>query len=145
MKSKNTKINKSYSVRKRIAKEKADSSFSKFIRKRDNGICVICGSKYKVQCGHLIKRGKMATRFDELNCHAQCSKCNYLHNYEPDHYIGWFIQEFGGDMYLELYEESKKTVKMTLLDFEKIDKQYKNLLIAMETKGLEYNIDDLPF
>lgn len=62
----------------------ADKWFSKFIRIRDaydSGFCscITCGvpRHWKgIQCGHYMKRGKIMTRFNEQNCHAQCATCN---------------------------------------------------------------------
>jgi len=64
--------------------DKLDRIFSLFIRYRDtmpNGYfqCISCGKIKpfnKADCGHYINRQHMSTRFDEMNCNAQCSHCN---------------------------------------------------------------------
>jgi hypothetical protein len=69
----------------------ADKWFSRFIRLRDtrensngprSGRCVTCGDHRimaDLDCGHWIRREHWGTRYDEKNCHAQCSfKCNNL-------------------------------------------------------------------
>lgn len=137
---------KSYSVRKRIAKQKADAIFSKYIRARDGNKCVLCGSEYMVQCGHLIKRGKHAVRYDLLNCHAQCSRCNMLHNYEPDHYINWFIRKFSADMYTDLYEKSLERCSRGLKEYEELIQKYKQKYKEVqELEKPNICIEDLPF
>lgn len=70
----------------------ADAAFSMYIRERDNWTCVLCGSTKKPQCGHLIRRGKMSVRFDERNCACQCYSCNYRHEWFPEIYTNWFLQ-----------------------------------------------------
>ena len=65
--------------------EKLDKVFSLFIRYRDampNGYfqCISCGQIKRFEqadCGHYINRQHMNTRFDEMNCNAQCRHCNW--------------------------------------------------------------------
>lgn len=71
----------------------ADEAYSKYIRLRDSagdgenrtGTCVTCsrplqvlveGRFYRGQNGHFVSRGFMITRYDDMNCHLQCSHCN---------------------------------------------------------------------
>ncbi len=70
--------------------EKADTVFSKYIRKRDalatTGstemvICISCG-RHKENNGHIVNNGHFipryckSTRYDEQNCNSQCVYCN---------------------------------------------------------------------
>ena len=105
-------------------KKKADLTFSVWIRNRDKNTCVLCGKKEMIQCGHLIKRGKMATRYDKRNCNALCSGCNYRDNFEPQHYVVWFINKWGASTYKFLVEESKHICQMKRQDFLDLIKQY---------------------
>jgi len=60
-------------------KKKLDIIFSKYIRLRDKGNpCVTCGAPWEFnhQNGHFISRRHFATRWDEINAHSQCPKCN---------------------------------------------------------------------
>lgn len=60
-------------------KKKLDIVFSKYIRLRDKGKpCVTCGAPWEPnhQNGHFISRRHFATRWDEMNAHGQCPKCN---------------------------------------------------------------------
>jgi hypothetical protein len=106
--------------------KEADRVFSLFIRNRDNYRCVICGSEFRPQCGHLIKRGKKSVRFNEFNCHCQCAGCNKKHNYYPEHYTLWFIQKHGQGAYDNLVQESKKVVNLKVTDLQEIIKKYEN-------------------
>jgi hypothetical protein len=108
-------------------KAKADAVFSLFIRRRDKNKCVLCNLTHRdvnIQCGHLIKRGKMSTRYDEINCHALCSGCNYKDNFEPQHYIIWFIHNYGSKPYEDLVDKSKKLVRANREFFLDIIKKY---------------------
>lgn len=69
--------------------KKLDATFSKFIRLRDSFVrwwvryvkCPLCWSvveRTKAQCMHFIKRSIMRYRFDEMNCHAGCMRCNVM-------------------------------------------------------------------
>ena len=107
-------------------KLRADKVFSIFIRNRDNNKCSLCGSTTNIQCGHLIKRGKMSTRYNVWNCHALCSGCNYKDNFEPQHYISWFLHKEGEVAYLSLVELSKEIKQMKRQDFLDIIKKYEN-------------------
>ena len=57
----------------------AQTAFNKYIRERDkdNG-CITCGNKTRqMHAGHYRPVGRNARlRFNELNCHIQCSQCN---------------------------------------------------------------------
>ena len=63
-------------------KAKLDKEFSLYIRLRDsmpNGYfrCISCGEIKpfeQADCGHYINRQHMNTRYDEMNCNAQCRK-----------------------------------------------------------------------
>ena len=64
-------------------KARLDKEFSLFIRLRDSSggyfKCISCGQIKpfeQADCGHYINRQHMSTRFDEMNCNAQCRKCN---------------------------------------------------------------------
>ena len=62
--------------------KRLDDLFSVFIRKRDCapiGRCISCGKMITFEtadCGHYVNRKHMATRYDEMNCNAQCRACN---------------------------------------------------------------------
>lgn len=69
--------------RQKVVK-KLDAVFSEYIRVRNcDGegycTCITCGDRYHwrdMTCGHYVKRGNMATRYDLQNCGEQCSTCN---------------------------------------------------------------------
>jgi hypothetical protein len=52
--------------------------FNEFIRLRDkNKPCISCGEFKPLQAGHFYSvRGYDGLRFNELNAHGECAKCN---------------------------------------------------------------------
>lgn len=62
--------------------KKLDIVFGQYIRKRDAimyGVCITCEESHTydtLQCGHFITRASKSTRWNEMNCSAQCYVCN---------------------------------------------------------------------
>ena len=103
----------------------ADKLFSLFIRNRDKR-CVLCGTTLNLTCGHLIKRGKKAVRWSEINCFCLCSGCNYRDNFDHDIYVAWFIRKYGEENYLYLVERSRGVFKPSREYLNAIIKQYED-------------------
>lgn len=66
----------------------------------------------------------MATRWDELNCHAQCWPCNYKHVHDWYPYQNWFVQKFGQEAYDNLYRKFKSVVKLKPFNLEILIEEY---------------------
>ena len=96
-----------------------DKIFSEFIRKRDADcfemvVCITCGKRLHWQsadCGHYIGRRNMATRFDPINCNAQCRECNSKDNKQL--YREKLIEKYSLHEVEELEQRSKKHKKWT--------------------------------
>ena len=113
-------------------KAKLDKVFSEYIRKRDtnNGVfrCISCGKILpyeQADCGHYINRKHMSTRFDEMNCNAQCRSCNRFDEGNMQGYRRGLVAEYGEQKVLLL--ESKKNTTRKYSDFEygELIKHYK--------------------
>jgi hypothetical protein len=93
--------------------------------------CVCCGASGEgvvLQGGHLIpKKSSTATRFDLMNLFTQCRSCNYIHQFNPHIFIGWFINEYGMDEYLDLVERSKKIKQYKIIDLKELLEEYKKI------------------
>lgn len=71
---------------------KVDALFSEVIRLRDadsDGMvsCITCGDRHHwtdVDCGHYVKRGNMATRWNLKNSAGQCRLCNSTQDGKED-------------------------------------------------------------
>lgn len=112
-----------------------DRVFSIFIRLReanDEGItrCYSCGKRdlwVNMDCGHYISRVHRSTRWDELNCHVQCKRCNiFLHGNYPQYALN-LIKEFGTDVLEELSKRKHKTEKFSTIDLEEMIMTYRSL------------------
>ena len=125
--------------------DKLDRIFSLFIRYRDtmpNGYfqCISCGKIKpfnKADCGHYINRQHMSTRFDEMNCNAQCSHCNRFMEGNIQDYRRRLVAKYGERNVLIL--EAKKNVTKQFSDFqlEKLITHYKEEAKKLkEAKGL---------
>lgn len=104
-------------------KDKLDKEFSLFIRLRDseNGYfrCISCGQIKpfeQADCGHYINRQHMSTRFDEMNCNAQCRACNRYQEGNMSGYRQGLVKKYGEKRVL-LLEMRKNDIKR-YSDFE---------------------------
>ncbi len=103
--------------------EKLDKIFSQYIRRRyainDIATCVTCGKKdhwSKLQNGHFMSRRHYNTRWDEDNCHVQCSGCNVFRSGEIYLYNKYLCAKFDNNFPDRLYEKSNITVKFADID-----------------------------
>lgn len=100
-------------------KTKLDAIFSKFIRERDNHTCYTCDvvmDPKKSQNGHFVPRQYLATRYDEVNNHAQCYACNVLYNGQPSAYAKRLKEDYGADIVEVL--EGKRKISIKNFDYE---------------------------
>ena len=120
-------------------KLKLDRIFSEFIRKRDskNGYfkCISCGQikpYAQADCGHYFSRSKLNTRFDENNCHAECSHCN---RFLSDHLEGYrinLIKKIGKSRFDTLKIRSQQFKQITDFEYTVLIKHYKSKLKELE-------------
>lgn len=117
-------------------KAKLDRVFSKFIRTRDSKDagyfqCISCGeykSLRQADCGHFYSRRFLSLRWDEKNCHTQCSHCNTFMEGNRQGFERGLIRKHGKEV-LE-YLESKKNnkVKMDKFIYITLVKEYEKKL-----------------
>lgn len=114
--------------------EKIDTIFSEYIRRRyadDNGNvkCVTCPeiSHWKaMDAGHFIPRGKLATRYSEINSHQQCSTCNRLKDGNLHKYEIFMRVTYGIKAVEQLKLESRKTVKWMPHEIQEMIEEFKS-------------------
>lgn len=114
--------------RQKIIK-KLDDLVSKIIRERDGYRCVICGTDYRPQCGHLFSRVNHSTRWDlrpDGNLHCQCGGCNLSHEHDSYPFNNWYIERFGKERWDELYREHKTVAKFSTSELEMMYEEMKN-------------------
>ena len=115
---------------------KIDKVFSEYIRKRDSnkdgyGVCCTCAKKihYKdAHAGHFMSRRHYATRWDEENVALQCAGCNTFRGGEQYKFALYLNDKYKCDKATELLVKSRESIKLSILDLEKIYLHFKNLL-----------------
>ena len=101
-----------------------DRVFSIYIRRKENNVCFTCGSTKNSQCGHYVSRKYLSLRWDELNCHCQCSSCNIFKNGNMDEYARKLELKYGFGILQKLAEIKAKTVKYTVDELDILIKHY---------------------
>lgn len=113
---------------------KADKYFSIYIRRRDADEwgevkCCTCSNRghWKLfDCGHFIPRGKLATRYDERNCHSQCAHCNRFLNGNLVKYEIFLRSKYGNEVVEELKIKSKESVKWMPHQIQEMTEEFKS-------------------
>lgn len=97
--------------------------FNKYIRLRDQDDgCISCGSKsaYAYHAGHYRSIGSAGhLRFNELNCHRQCSACNTHLSGNLIRYRLGLIRKIGIHA-TEALESDNDTIKLTIDEIKAI-------------------------
>ena len=113
-------------------KAKLDKVFSEYIRKRDtrNGVfkCISCGRILpyeQADCGHYINRKHMSTRFDEMNCNAQCISCNRFDEGNIQGYRQGLVALYGEQQVTLLEAKKHNLRKYSDFEYEVLIKHYK--------------------
>lgn len=126
-------------------KGKLDKVFSLYIRLRDampGGYfrCISCGQIKpfeQADCGHFVNRQHMSTRFDEMNCNAQCRKCNRFMEGNIQDYRKGLIRKYGEKAVILLEAKKHRTRKYTDFEYNELIKYYSALVEKLKKeKGL---------
>lgn len=103
---------------RKVWTDRLDKIVREIVLARDE-FCVLTGHHAgAAQCGHLITRAKLHTRWDLTNCNCQCAGCNLKHEFYPETYTLWWLNYFGRDEYVRLNREAESTVKYTIDELE---------------------------
>ncbi len=116
-------------------KKDADAAFSNYIRERDLYTCITCGKfggKSEIDCGHFVKRGDLLLRFNEINCNAQCKRCNHYLKGNDRVYSLKLEEKYGHGILQELerihLEYKAKSPQLRRSDYEALIEEYKSKL-----------------
>jgi hypothetical protein len=116
--------------------DQAQTAFNKFIRERDKDApCISCGRFHEGQwhAGHYRTRGAYPElRFDEDNCHKQCSVCNNHLSGNIDNYTPRLIEKIGQARFDRLMSHHPLP-KWKREDYEQIRDNYKNKLKGLQS------------
>lgn len=115
-----------------VLKRKAQEVFNRFIRLRDKDLpCISCGHDFNGKnprqrhAGHYKPQGgNSLLRYDERNCHAQCSICNNHKSGNLAAYRIALIEKIGLEVVEEL-EATKTPKKWTIDELNSILYKYK--------------------
>lgn len=99
-------------------RKKLDLLFGKHIKKMSVK-CFTC-NKRAIECGHFMKRGNDATRWDEDNCRPQCWECNYPLEGNPDVFRKNLIAEIGEYRVAEVERKAKLDEKFLACDLQEL-------------------------
>jgi hypothetical protein len=77
-----------------------------------------------MQNGHFISRGKIATRWDEQNCHVQCPNCNENLRGNLKQYEIYLESKYGEGTAAALKQKANSGIKVSTPDIEDIIKVY---------------------
>lgn len=110
-------------------KQKFQTIFNKYIRKRDelHG-CVSCGcdlSKRKFDAGHFYATTYEGLRFNELNVHGQCVKCNRHEHGNLHEYRKGILNRITPDQLKWLDEHRHDELRLTIPEIKKLIDEYK--------------------
>ena len=122
--------------------QKADSVFSTFIRLRDSdrhGIvtCPLCWAKLprkKAQNMHIITRACWLYRYDEINCHAWCMRCNVILNWNYIIYTRYMQNAYWINTVDDMIKKSKMVWKLSTPEIQEIIEEYTNKIIKLSKK-----------
>ncbi|WP_392562516.1 recombination protein NinG [Orbus sturtevantii] len=119
--------------------QQAQTIFNSFIRERDkNEPCISCGTmKQDIQyhVGHFKSVGAhRELRFNELNCHKQCSRCNNYLSGNLNAYRENLINKIGLEN-VELLERQHEPKKYTIDEIKQIKAEYRFKLKNLKARG----------
>jgi len=119
--------------------KEAQQAFNAYIRARDEKLpCISCGRHHQGQyhAGHYLTVGAHPEmRFDEKNCHKQCSACNLHLSGNIINYRKNLILRYGEEI-VDYLESHHPQTKLTIEDIKEIKIKYKNLKKEI-LKGLQ--------
>ena len=121
----------------KLAKKKAWTEFSKYIRTRDclqstgrsyYGKCFTCSriTEFELlQAGHFVGNRNSSILFDERNTHIQCSLCNCGLDGNKKAYKKKMIHLYGRETIDKLQIQAKQIKKYTINELEELASYYK--------------------
>lgn len=120
---------------KKDYKKILDETFAEFIRLRDSHgstfTCISCGETKPMSqcnCGHYIGRRNMATRFDEINCNAQCISCNMYKAGNVVEYRFGLLAKYGEAAVNELEARRNDERHIKIPEYKELIAHYKELV-----------------
>ena len=79
-----------------------------------------------LQAGHFQSRKHYSTRWDELNVHPQCPKCNVFSQGEQYEYAKFLDRTYGEGTADSLVEKARDLVKFSQFELEEMVQHYQH-------------------
>lgn len=103
----------------------ADKYHSAYVRASSDK-CYTCGRMTEdLQNGHFINRRFLKTRWNNLNCHPQCTECNVIKQGNLEVYQLLLRKEYGELAVDTLFEMARRGDKVTNLDIQEVIDKYR--------------------
>lgn len=112
-------------------KKKADTVFSIYIRRRDHGKCITCGTQKEwkeMQAGHYVSRACLPLRYSPENVHCQCYGCNCMKHGDLITYREKLVELYGEPLVLEMELRRHDSCKTTAQDYHELIDKYRELI-----------------
>ena len=122
-------------------KNTADPVYSRYIRVKEadmygQWVCITCGTRRKwddeIDAGHFQTRLYWATRFDDRNVHAQCTRCNRTEG-EKGSYTRYLDKRYGTEAVDALIRDSHRSHTLTLDGLKQMVKEWRAEIDKMAT------------
>lgn len=115
-------------------KNKADKTFSEFVRKRDAyddgiAICCTCGKMdhwKNMDCGHYLSRRYLSIRYEEKNTGVQCKSCNVFNQGEQVKFREYLVNRYGEEEIQKIEIQSRNIVKDSRLLYMSVIENFKS-------------------
>jgi hypothetical protein len=101
--------------------------------------CFTCSEIDNLEVGHLFRRGIEAVRWSLENNAAQCSLCNFRHEFAPHYYENEFKRHYGLRAWKDLEQRSRQKGKLTYIELSDIRDRLRVVLEGL--KLMRKNID----
>lgn len=136
-----------------------DICFEFYVRFRDNWIDTLDGTIFQpgdyLNChaSHYISREYKATRYIDINCHAQHKDKNYAvsnsnlnmrtRDAARKRYNDWMIQKYGKETIAALHDKAKETCRRTLYDWQILAAELFGQAAALDSIRLQERLESV--
>jgi|GEM_PF-1819985 len=97
--------------------------------------CFTCPETEDLEVGHLFRRGIESLRWSLENNAAQCSPCNFRHEFSPHYYENEFKRRFGLRAFKNLEERSRQKGKLTYIQISEIRDHLRVVLETLKVRS----------
>lgn len=126
-------------ITKKKAKDKAWKAFSEWVRRSSADQfgfvkCYTCYTRTEWKfsdAGHWVEGHSNAVYINPEYVRVQCQSCNRFHGGRQGEFRDRLRKELGDEKVDQLLIDSKKTLKLSIFDYENLEQYYKEKLKAL--------------